>query len=397
MNQKASRHLPRWKKLLFSVLLLLGVIGVLEVSAIWYLKLFRGYDGVHLLQYEFDPYKNILPTRNYVDTRGIRHNSQGFRRSTEVLVKKPEKTYRIFLMGASTAYGLGGLWPHLQREYAVIDNSKTIDAFLERSLNEAFPDLNLEVVNAAITSTWTHHHLIYLNQTILRFDPDMLIFIDGFNDFYFWNKGHDQFADYAYDEHSRILMGEPTLHSLAYVNLWWLFRKSALVHVTFRTLRELKRSLQSRPAAPPIDVKTSMRGFKYVFRNNALKMIQRTAMILREEDVRAVFVLQPMLILDRGRTLMPDIERKLFEFNVQSWQPNYEAFIHRAVEFVRQEENQVVQRYGGQFIDATGIYRQAQGQIFTDYAHLTPNGNRLLADHIAARIIPMIRDNIVDR
>ncbi len=117
-------------------------LGVLELAATWYLKAFRGYDGEHLLQYEFDPYKNIIPTRNFVDTRGIRHNSQGFRRSTEVPLAKSEETYRIFLMGGSTAYGLGGLWPHLQRDYEVIDNSETIDAYLQKYLQHALPRKN---------------------------------------------------------------------------------------------------------------------------------------------------------------------------------------------------------------------------------------------------------------
>ena len=77
-------------------------------------------------------------------------------------------TYRIFLMGASTAYGLGGLWPHIEDRYPVLKNPETIDAYLEQEAAGAIrPDLQIEVINAAITSTWTHHNLIYLNQTIL--------------------------------------------------------------------------------------------------------------------------------------------------------------------------------------------------------------------------------------
>ena len=74
------------------------------------------------------------------------------------------------------------------------------------------------MINAAITSTWTHHHLIYLNQRILRYDPDMILFMDGFNDFFKSEPDHDQFATYSYGMPSRVIMGEPTLYSLAYAN-----------------------------------------------------------------------------------------------------------------------------------------------------------------------------------
>jgi hypothetical protein len=145
--------ISRWKVALFLAVLFTITAAVLEFGTRLYLKNARGYDGQHLYQFAFDPYKNVLPTPDYVDTRGIRHNSVGFRRSTEVSLTKPTRTYRIFLMGGSTAYGLGGLWPHLDDKYPVLTNSETIDAYLERALNSTVPEWKVEVINAAITST----------------------------------------------------------------------------------------------------------------------------------------------------------------------------------------------------------------------------------------------------
>src|SRR5688572_30800267 len=139
----AEPPLPRWKKVLFSLVMLVVVLGVLQGAAYAYLRTFKGYDGRHLMQYEFDPYKNILPTRNYVDTRGVQHNAVGFRRRTEVPREKPPGTVRVFLMGGSTAYGLGGLWPHLEPDYPVLRNEDTIDAYLERRMAGAFPGKNV--------------------------------------------------------------------------------------------------------------------------------------------------------------------------------------------------------------------------------------------------------------
>lgn len=389
-TERTPRQLPVWKRVLFWAILASLSFAILEVTANVGLRVFRGYDGEHLYQYEFDPYKNILPTPNFVDTRGIKHNSMGFRRSSEVPLKKPPGTYRIFLMGASTAYGLGGLWPHIQRTFAVIDNSETIDAHLERTLGAALPDMKVEVINAAITSTWTHHHLIYLNQRILRYEPDMILFLDGFNDFFFFDPGHDQFESYSYSLPSRVIMGEPTFQSLVYANSWWLFRRSAAAHVGSRTMRTLAQVIRGNTRGEPFDVDEAIHGLKAVFPANALKMHERMGLILRAEGIRAVFMLQPLLILERDRSGMPPIERELFTFNVESYRPNYEEFAHRAVQFIREAEQQMADRVGGTFIDLTNSFDEIEGQAYTDYAHLTPLGNQIIAEHIAERILPLI-------
>ncbi len=382
--------LPRWKKVLFSVVLFVGVLALLEGVAHIYLRITRGYDGEHLYQYVFDPYKNFLPTPNFVDTRGIRHNAQGFRRSEDVPREKPPGTYRVFLMGGSTAYGLGGLWPHLQEDYAVLDNSETIDAYLESILQAALPDRRVEVINAAITSTWTHHSLIYINQAILGFDPDMILLLDGFNDSYHTDPRHDQFASYWYNLPSRVIMGEPSLYALAYANGWWLFRRSALVHVLGRGLRVVKLALKGRPQQTPVDVEQELAGLSQVFPRNALAMHRRIGLILKDEGVVPVFMLQPLLALERDKQ-MPDVEGQLFEFNIESYRPNYEAFIHQARDTVSAYERAMAEEIGAEFIDLTRIFRQESGQIYTDYAHLTPDGNALLARHVAGRIVPIIR------
>lgn len=295
--------LPRWKKALFSIILLVGVLAVLEGLASVYLRVSRGYDGKHLYQYVFDPYKNLLPTPNFVDTRGVRHNAQGFRRSVDVPREKPAGTYRVFLMGGSTAYGLGGLWPHIQNDYPVLDNSETIDAYLESILQAALPDRHVEVINAAITSTWTHHSLIYINQAIRGYDPDMILFLDGFNDFYFTDPGHDQFGSYSYNLPSRVIMGDPSFYALAYANGWWLFRKSALAHVVGRALRVVKTVLKGRPQQTAIDVEQELAGLSQVFPRNVLAMHRRIGLILNDEGVIPVFMLQPMLALERDKPM----------------------------------------------------------------------------------------------
>jgi len=376
---------------LFSGVLTLLAGAILEYSSIWYLKRFEGYDGKHLVQYEFDPYKNVLSTRNYVNTRGIHHNSVGFRHSTEVTRHKPSGAYRIFLMGGSTAYGLGGLWPNIQRDYGILPDSVTIDAYLGRYLAAALPGKSVEIINAAIPSMWTHHHFIYLNQTILKYDPDMVLFLDGYNDFFFFDEAHDQFANYSYTEHSYVIMGDPTLYSLVYMDSWWLFRKSAFANVTMKALRTLKQLLAPKPRRTPLDVEKTLAGLRHVFPRSALTMQRRIGLILRDEGVTAVFMLQPLLILERSQKPMPPIERKLFDFNAASYLPGYEAFMHSAIPYILDQEERMASHVGAHFLDLTAIYDGVPEQVFTDYCHLTPLGNELLARYVGERIIPWIK------
>lgn len=382
------------KKLLFTALILLLVAPLLEFGAARYLRWFQGYDGEHLMQYRFDPYKNMHPMPDYRDVRGIDHNSVGFRESREFSVDKPENTYRIFLMGGSTAYGTGGLWTHIEDTYSVLDNSETIDAFLERILEDRFGDVDIQVINAAMPSIWTHHHLIYINQRILEYDPDMILFLDGFNDFFFFDRDHDQFSDYAYQQKAHTIMGPPTLRSLVTMNGWWLFRKSAFFHAVFRSGREAMRALQAEPEQTPVDVDRAVENAQYVFDHNALEMIERTALILRREGVEAVFMLQPMLILEENGKPLTAVERELYEFNVESYRPNYGEYMRRVTPRLAAMERDTVQSLGGTFIDLTGIYSDVELQVYTDYCHLTPLGNELLAEVVADSISPIIRGEI---
>ena len=92
-----TRGRVRWQvRAIGCVLMTIVCLGVLELSAYVYLRVFTGYDGEHLMSYRFDDYKNIQLTPGYRDTRGVAHNGQGFRRSEETSRVKPDGVYRIF-------------------------------------------------------------------------------------------------------------------------------------------------------------------------------------------------------------------------------------------------------------------------------------------------------------
>jgi hypothetical protein len=312
------------------VLMVITGLTALELAAYGYLRMFTGYDGEHLMSYQFDDYKNIQLTPAYRNTHGVSHNKQGFRRSAETSRVKPPGVYRIFIMGGSTAYGLQSLSRYGREKYGVIRNDQTIDYYLERYLNEKLGADRVEVINAAITSHYSHHHLIYLNQTILKYAPDMVVFVDGFNDYYAYEPGFDQFKHYAYQERAHKMLDEPSVSAWLSYTGWWLFRKSYLVHVAGRAARPLLLQVQKiGKDRAVIDVEAALAQLRVNAKGNFVKMIERSAVILRQEKVAAVFTLQPELVFRQTKRLSP-LEQRIFQELDTEWQVNFVDFKNRA-------------------------------------------------------------------
>lgn len=385
--------LPRRRLVVVTAVLLVAVLSVLlfEGLSYLYLRLYEGYDGVHLMNYEFDDYKIIRPTPNYVNSKGIYHNAQGFRERLDTPRQKEPGVMRIFLMGGSTGYGLGSLSASGQGKYPVITNDETIDYYLEEYLRSKFPGQRIEVINAAITSHYSHHHLIYLNQTILKYDPDMVLFLDGFNDYYPYAENFDQFADYAYAERAHLFMMEPTIEAWAKYSGWWLFRKSHFIHLAAKTVRPVVMYLSrlGGTGRVRIDVDAALVHLQENARRNFLKMVERNGLILRHEGVMAVFALQPEISFKQSKKLSP-LEEQIFKEMETEWQVNFVQFKNEARPIVTRLVEEAAKKTGASFVDLTNVYGGVEGDVYTDYCHLTPLGNRKLAESLAEAIAPLV-------
>jgi lysophospholipase L1-like esterase len=373
----------------YGLMILFGV-SVLEITSYAYLRMFEGYDGKHLMTYQFDAYKNILPAPNYDNKDGIHHNSQGFREDVDTSTRKPPNSYRIFIMGGSTAYGLQSMSRYGQLKYPMIRNGETIDHYLEEYLQAKLgTEKRVEVINAAITSHMSHHHLIYLNQTVLKYQPDMVIFIDGFNDYFNYKKGFDQFRDYAYQERASVYMGDPTVKAWVGYSAWWLFRKSRFIHLAAKTLRPIWISLTTigRERAH-INVDEALANLTENAQSNFLRMVERNALVLRHEGVVPVFVLQPELVFKQSKVLT-EFERKIYQELDQQWQENYVEFKNKAKPMVVNYLTRSTAKTGAVFLDMTDAFGGLTEDAYTDYCHLTPSGNKRLAERIGERILPL--------
>jgi lysophospholipase L1-like esterase len=150
----------------------------------------RGYLGKF---FEYDSYAiwKQKVRGKHIDSVHWPHisNNLGLRRVEDTKLQKPKGTYRIIFMGGSAAWGLNS-------------GRATIDFFLEKLIQKDFPNTRIEVLNASAVGYKSYQHVIRYN-TFLRFlDPDMVIVMDGHNDFY---KIYDPTTEFYDNQYSKYL------------------------------------------------------------------------------------------------------------------------------------------------------------------------------------------------
>ena len=87
------------------------------------------------------------------------------------LKQKPANGYRIFVLGGSTAAG----YPY--------GNNLMFSRILNQRLNEAFPELTVEVINTAAPAINSYTQLDFMNE-IIDYEPDAILIYSGHNEFY---------------------------------------------------------------------------------------------------------------------------------------------------------------------------------------------------------------------
>lgn len=104
----------------------------------------------------------------------VRINKHGYR-THDFSIPKKQNVLRIIAIGASTT---------IQGK----TNETTYPAFLESTLSKLFPNKNIEVLNLGISGSRSSYWLQKFD-TLLEFEPDLVIQYNGINDFAFEHLG----------------------------------------------------------------------------------------------------------------------------------------------------------------------------------------------------------------
>jgi tetratricopeptide (TPR) repeat protein len=138
-------------------------------------------------------------------------------------VPKPQGTFRIFVLGGSTAAG----YPY--------GSNASFASFLRQRLAHVFPDRSIEVINLGMTGT-NSYTVLDLVRELPAVDPDLLIIYDGHNEFYG-----------GLGVLSSVILGSSRFANLAYLQLL-RSRTFLLLRDVYTRLRALlKPSLENAP------------------------------------------------------------------------------------------------------------------------------------------------------
>jgi lysophospholipase L1-like esterase len=386
-------RLSRSKRIAFTSVLLLLLFGLCEGFSALYLNFFaanpRSLAARNVSWHVYEPYRNHALGPNY-QLEGRVHDAQGFRRADDVSKIKPPNTYRIFLMGGSAAYGLSSGPPFPP---VIITNDQTIDYKLEHLLQPLFPDKHIEVINAAVTAYWTHHHLIYLHETLLDYDPDLVIFLDGINDYYHDRPDHQQFGSYQYSMTLAVdTLNAPTLNDSLRTFLGWGKQYSNAVFMLYHGAERLLgwNVLPEDPCnteiVPPERLNAEFAAqYEAIARRTWVRTLRSILMLLNDNRVAAITTLQPELIFPQTRGLSVG-DQRLLEVEL-SYRPQFyaekKAFLRpRARELAASTARDL----GATFVDLTDAFDR-QAQYFVDYCHLSEAG----ADRVARVLLPVVK------
>ena len=100
----------------------------------------------------------------------ININSLGFR-GDEFSKIKPDKTYRIFMLGGSPMFG-----------YGATSDEATIPGFTQKKIDEKDFGFDIEVINSGSQAAASNKELKLVEKRLVTFSPDLIIIYDGWND-----------------------------------------------------------------------------------------------------------------------------------------------------------------------------------------------------------------------
>ena len=268
---------------------------------------------------------------------------------------KPPKdnARKVFILGGSAVFGTTNR------------DSETVPAYLGRSLGPEFRVFNLG--EGGFNSVQELNRLMRV--LALGNIPNIVIFYDGFNDV--WNgvvqapviRGH-MYLDYFQDS---LFEGNMFLGPLKKTNLYHLSK--------WVQARILPRPKEEDRAA---DFKASRVVDLW------LENMRMAKAICDQYGIQSYFIWQPSLYL--GHTQLHEKERAWFNAygkeDMAIQKGLSEAYKYAADRFARLDHSKYPKVY-----DFTGIFDQETEAIYTDFVHVTPKGNEIIARNIALIIL----------
>jgi len=346
-------------------------------------------------------------------------DEHGFLHDTPITREKPTGTFRIFLLGGSTAFGAGqniryhSVHPYPDGLYAY---PSSIAGQLQPYLQSHDPTRHYEVINAAGFERRIHQSLIQYLQTLSQFHPDLIINLDGMNDVYSVVTGtpfedlEQQIPFYVelYQGQRSLLRYSSTYYVLSTAYSKWVNRQHSAEPAPTTVAPPSAASAAATPtvaggmtSASPGE--NSGRVFydksKPRYTKNAerlLQIVRQYFAVLKADRTPSMFVIQPLLNRKKENKHLSDIERKLAEVMVPTESGTSAAVDQCALvleyffdDFLSAALRKAAQEYGVEYLDLNAEIASLGPDVefYVDYCHLTLDGNRRVAEILGKAIL----------
>ena len=346
--------------------------------------------------------------------------------------KKPPGTYRIFVLGGSTVAGLG-----------VGSPGNTITAQLEDMLNSSPGDNRpqFQVINAGIVGWYSPQEVALAQFELLYYKPDMIITFDGLNDMvessdrsdkttekYYWHSYQSMLKEQISNPRISIKLfaeaftNSPLNPARNFYSLNLAFYKIPGLLTRFFSKRKQLRESLSKEIAERLNIaRKNARLPKWCWKNiveiddwleydeinrapeadnvffadRYIRNLKNLSVICKANNIDYLAVLQPMLIPEFKEHLS-ELEKFAYYcemhnfYYFQSDKKNYRLsalnYYKRCIELAEKE-------LGGVFHDRSKMFYDVDMQLYSDWWHYNPRGNKL----IARTLKPLVENRLKKR
>jgi hypothetical protein len=342
----------------------------------------NNFDNPRSVGYLYNAYRGHELNPN--DGSGL-HSIDGFRSDHVINKVKPSDVFRVFVMGGSALYGIGsgGIYP----SHSALPNDKTITAFLEARINAELDKRGevrrVEIINAGVTAYETFQHLVYANETLIDYDPDLFIFVDGFNDWFRADPTYNAWKNYWYSSvmmtpylnHPSILIGAYQFsHSLAsYSNFAELLFR--VLHVRVRAVFAEESKKRWERAVPQLGPNLPEAERMYAKRTFLLSYQQIATLSTSIGAQNPLVFLQPVVTFEDRNTLS-EPDREIYDITSMA-HPSFKSW-----ENIRALLPGLFRSEDLEFHDIGRIGGSAEmgNQLYIDYCHLSSKGSQRVAE-----------------
>ena len=382
----------RSRAFLFKIILLsLPFLLLLLLEGFFFLRFRSEYPNSTLSvqgKYRFvaAPYRIYGNNPGYIIRRdGIeyRYNNCGFRDERDLGRKGPNE-FRVFLMGGSAAYGteaFDGAQHRLISGQGVYTSSQTIAGHLQELLRNKVPHRDIKVFNAAVPNYSLQHVFLEYLSLVRLLSPDLIVTMDG------WNEDFTSANPYgrAIPVHEK--SGPEWINALR-------SHSYSLYYLGFSVARLLsRRNVEELDSAgfSAIDIEMVRRDVAKLVREKApepqvldelMKVYESFWHATQLDGVPILFAVQPVTLLDSTKLLTPEEEKmiKYIYWTGQWWQPVGVAHLAKRLEAKAAKDRRF------HFLNLLTVFENYPEPAYTDYCHITPGGNRHIAQRLAEQI-----------